>query len=324
MNFEKYLITKARGRQKTIVFPEAGFSDRIVEAARIVRDKGIAKVILVGDESSLVLRYKNLEKMQIRNRKTDAETEFQAEKLYDARKEKGMTKEDAEKAVLEPIMFGTMLVKCCMADGMVSVVEVTTAQSLKPALQVIKGKDGLVSSTMLLFGKNKFLKERFVFLSDPALVENPTSEGLAMIAKQTAKTAVELLNITPRVAFLSYSTKGSAEGESITKVRNATEIFRAQNPDLMVEGELQFDSAMCPEVRAKKASDSLFVGQANILIVPDINVGNILYKAMQYVGGLTAVGPIMQGFNKPVNDLSRGASVKDIVLQTAITVLQCK
>lgn len=323
MNIEKYLIKNASKRNKTIVYPEADFSDRIIEGAKIVAKKKIAKVILIGDESSLALKYGKLGGMQIVNPKTsELKTEL-ADELYELRKNKGMTKEEALTLAEDPFYFSTLMVKKGYADGMVGGAEVSTAQNLKPALQIIKGKSGLVSSCFLFFGNNKFKSEPF-FLSDAGLVESPTSEGLSEIARQTVKTAYDLIKLEPTVAFLSYSTKGSAKSESINTVRKGYELFKENNPVIPADGELQLDSALVPRVCSLKSPDSEVGGNANILIVPDINSGNILYKAIQYFGGLTALGPITQGFNKPVNDLSRGCSVKDIVLISAITVLQCE
>ena len=155
-------------------------------------------------------------------------------------------------------------------------------------------------------------------------MEDPTSEGLAEIAGQTVNSAKSFIGLEPRLAFLSYSTKGSAKGESIDKVRRAYELFKQNNPNIIADGEVQLDCALVPEVSARKAPNSELKGQANILIVPDINAGNIVYKAIQYFGGLNAIGPITQGFNKPINDLSRGCNVKDIIILTAITAIQCE
>ena len=311
MNIEKLIINKAKSRVRTIVFPEADFSPRIIEASKIIIKKQIAKVILIGDESALTLKYGELLGAQIINPKTSDLTHEFAETFYKLRQDKGISKDEAEKTMLDPIYFATMLVHKGYADGMVGGAEVSTSQNLKPALQIIKGKNGLVSSCFMFYGKNKFTKGKPFFLSDAGLVENPIS-------------ASSLIGLEPKIAFLSYSTKGSAKGESIDTVRSASEIFKMQNKNVIADGELQLDSAVVPSVCIRKAPNSEVKGEANILIVPDINAGNIVYKAIQYYGGLNAIGPITQGFKKPVNDLSRGCTVKDIVMLTAITVLQCE
>ena len=320
MNIEKLILNKAKSRVRTIVFPEADFSTRIIEASKIIIKKQIAKVILIGDESALTLKYGELLGAQIINPKTSDLTHEFAETFYKLRKDKGISKDEAEKTMLDPIYFATMLVHKGYADGMVGGAEVSTSQNLKPALQIIKGKNGLVSSCFMFYGKNKFTKGKPFFLSDAGLVENPTSEGLSEIASQTMLSASSLIGLEPKIAFLSYSTKGSAKGESIDIVRRASEIFKMRNKNVIADGELQLDSAVVPSVCIRKAPNSEVKGEANILIVPDINAGNIVYKAIQYYGGLNAIGPITQGFNKPVNDLSRGCSV----MLTAITVLQCE
>ena len=324
MNVEKLLLKKAKEKFKTIVYPEADFSPRIIEATKKIAKKKLANVILIGDESSLVLKYGKLGSMQVINPKTSELTQELAKTFYELRKAKGITLEEANEKMLDPFYFATMLVKVGYADGMVGGAEVSTAKNLKPALEIIKGKSGLVSSCFLFYGKNKFMKNKPFFLADAGLVENPTSEGLSEIASQTVKSAHDFIGLKPKLAFLSYSTKGSAKGESIDKVRRAYELFKQNNPNIIADGEVQLDCALVPEVSARKAPNSELKGQANILIVPDINAGNIVYKAIQYFGGLNAIGPITQGFNKPINDLSRGCNVKDIIILTAITAIQCE
>lgn len=324
MKVEKLLLKKAKEKFKTIVYPEADFSPRIIEATKIIAKKKIAKVILIGDESSLVLKYGKLDNMQILNPKTSDLAEELSSAFYELRKNKGVTKEEAREILYDPFYFATMLVHLGYADGMVGGAEVSTAKNLKPALQIIKGKTGLVSSCFMFYGKNKFMKNKPFFLADAGLVEDPTSEGLAEIAGQTVNSAKSFIGLEPRLAFLSYSTKGSAKGESIDKVRRAYELFKQNSPNIIADGEVQLDCALVPEVSARKAPNSELKGQANILIVPDINAGNIVYKAIQYFGGLNAIGPITQGFNKPINDLSRGCNVKDIIILTAITAIQCE
>ena len=318
----KELYKKAKALQKTIVFPEAGFSDRTLEAVKIIQKKGIAKPILIGDESALILRDKSLINFQIINPKTFQNREEMVNRLYEKRKAKGMTKEQAEELVLDPYYFATLLVDAGMADGMVAGAEASTANTVRPALQVIKAKQkgGIVSSCFIMFGKNKFLKDKCLILSDCGVMIHPNENELYQIACQSVETYKSLGFNDPKVAFLSFSTKGSAEDASIDVVRKAYEMFKKTN--IPCDGELQFDAAMVENVAKHKAPESPLKGDANILIFPDLNSGNICYKAMQYMGGVNAIGPILQGLNKPVNDLSRGCTVEDIVTVTAVTALQ--
>lgn len=320
----KDIYKKARLLQKTIVFPEAGFSNRTLEAVKYIQKKGIAKPILVGDESALILRDKKLADFQIINPQTFQNKDDLVERLYNKRKDKGLTKEQAEQLVLDPYYFSTLLVDCGFADGMVGGAEASTANTVKPALQIIKSKkkNGIVSSCFIMFGKNKFLGDKCLIISDCGVIKHPNEDELYQIACQSVETYRSLGLDNPKVAFLSFSTKGSAQDESVEIVRKAYEKFKKTG--VPCDGELQFDSAMVKEVAEHKCPDSNIKGDANILIFPDLNSGNICYKAMQYIGGLTAVGPILQGLNKPVNDLSRGCSVDDIILATAITALQSK
>ncbi len=318
----KELYKKARLLKKTIVFPEASFSDRTLEAIKFIQKKEIARPILIGDESALVLRDKSLIDYQIINPKTFPNREELASRLYEKRKDKGMTMEEAEKLVLDPYYFSTLLVDMGIADGMVAGAEASTANTVRPALQVIKAKEkgGVVSSCFLMFGKNKFLKDKALIIADCGVIMHPTEDELCQIACQSVETFECLGLKDPKVAFLSFSSKGSAKDESVDRVRKACEMFRKTG--IACDGELQFDCAMVESVAKHKAPNSEIKGDANILIFPDLNSGNICYKAMQYIGGLNAIGPILQGLNKPVNDLSRGCSVEDIVTVTAVTALQ--
>lgn len=318
----KEIYKKAKSLQKTIVFPEVAFSDRTVEAVKIIKKKKLANVILVGDESALILRDKDLASFQIFNPKTFEHRDQIVNCLYEKRKAKGMTMEEAEKLALDPYYFGTLLVETGFADGMVAGAEASTANTVKPALQIIKAKKkgGVVSSCFLVYGKNKFLKGKSLVIADCGVLPNPTSDELAEIAYDSTMTYESLGLKNPKVAFLSYSTHGSANGEVITKVREGFEKFKKYG--ITCDGEIQFDAAMVKEVAKHKCPDSPLQGDANILIYPDLNAGNISYKTIQYIGGLNAIGPILQGLNKPVNDLSRGCNVQDIVTITAVTALQ--
>lgn len=318
----KYLYKKAKELQKTIVFPEAGFSDRTIEAIKIIQKKGIAKPVLIGDESALVLRDKSLIDYQIINPQTFQNKNEIINALYEKRKEKGMSREEAEKLALDPYYFSTLLVDLGFADGMVAGAEASTANTVRPALQVIKAKKkgGVVSSCFIMFGKNKFLKDKCIIIADCGVLMHPNEDELYQIACQSVETYRSLGLTSPKVAFLSFSSKGSANDESLEPIRKAYQKFKKTG--IPCDGELQFDAAMVERVTRQKCPDSPLKGDANILIFPDLNSGNICYKAMQYIGGLNAIGPILQGLKKPVNDLSRGCSVEDIVMVTAVTVLQ--
>lgn len=324
MNKLKDILKEAKKKDKIIVFPEAGYSDRIINAAQIINKKKIAKVVLLGDESSLVLRYKNLQGMTIINPKTSDIGFELANVLYNKRKEKGITKEEAENLVADPIYFGALLVETGFADCMVAGAETSSSKVIKATLQVVgvKNQGEIASSFMLIQGKNKAMpKEQLLLLADIGLNINPTAEQLAVIANQTANSAKDIFDIFPRVSMLSYSTNGSAGGESAEKVRNATNLLKSQNPFYSIDGEMQLDAALIPSVCKSKYPNSNIKGDANVLIFPDLQSGNIAYKAIQRFGGLTAVGPIIQGLNKPINDLSRGATVEDIIFTSAITIL---
>lgn len=320
----KKILARARSKNKTIVFPEAGFSDRTIAAVKFLRKKKICNVILIGDESALALRDKSLVNFNIMNPKTSPLKDKLAAKLYSKRKEKGMTQVEAKKLILDPYYFAVMLLEADIADGMVAGAEGSTATVLRPALQLIKTpkKGDVASSTFIMFGKNKFLKDKTLYLSDCSLIPNPTAEQLVTIASQTIETAKLLCEEEMNVAFLSYSTKSSASGISVAKMAEAAKKF--SYPAVVSDGELQLDAALRPEVCALKAPSSPIAGNANILIFPNLDSANIGYKSIQMFGGLNAIGPIVQGLKKPVNDVSRGCSVSDIILVSAITALQVK
>lgn len=321
---EKMLIKKAKKKYKTIVFPEADFSERTMEAAKFLNKKKIVRVVLLGDESALVLRFKDqIKGMTIINPKTSEIYDDLVKILFEKRKDKGMTFEEAEKLALDPICFGMLLVEAGIADGMVAGAETTSEKVIKNALQIIKAKnkDEIISSFMMLYGKNKFFKKRgVVFASDISLNLNPNAEQLAQIGKQSAESFETFVGEKAKVAMLSYSTKGSAKGESVEKVKAATAILK--NKRLIVDGEIQLDAAVSSEVSRIKNPNGSLNGDANVLVFPDLNSGNICYKAIQQFSGAKAIGPILQNLNKPVNDLSRGCSVWDIVLVAAVTAIQ--
>ena len=320
----KQLFARAKAKNKTIIFPEAGFSDRTIQAVKILKRKKICNVILVGDESSLVIRDKSLLSFTILNPKTYAYKNKLAKHLYLKRKDKGMTIQQAETLVQDPYYFATLLVDLGVADGMVAGAECSTASTLRPALQIIKTsrKSEIASSCFLMYGKNKFMGQRAMLFADCGLNENPTAAQLVDIAGQTVESGKLFGFDEMNVAFLSYSTHGSAKSEMVDKVRQAASKF--SRPAVVSDGEMQLDAALRPEVAALKAPNSPIQGNANIFIFPDLNSGNICYKAIQMFGGMNAIGPIVQGLKKPVNDLSRGCNVNDIVILSAITALQAK
>ena len=319
---DKNIFKKNNSTLRSIVFPEEGFSDRTVNAIKIIQKKKIAKPILIGDESALVLRDKKLAEFQIIDPSTFQASGELTKKLYEKRKEKGLSLEEAEKLVLDPYYFGTLLVECGFADGMVAGAESPTANVIRPALQIIKPKKrgGIVSSCFMMYGKNKFLRDKCILLADCGIMQKPDEEQLYQIAKQTVETYKTLGLKEPKVAFLSYSTNESAEDKELEKIKNACKKFKKSG--ICCDGEIQFDAAMVEKVSKLKCPNSELKGDANILIFPDLNSGNLCYKAMQYLGELKAIGPIIQGLKKPVNDLSRGCTVDDIVTMTAVTVLQ--
>ena len=322
------LLDKAKVLNKSIVFPEADYSPRVLEAVEIILEKQIAKVILLGDPDSLAKKSNKLADATIINPKnSDLMPEF-IEKLVEIRKSKGLTPEEAEKLLNDNFYFASMLVQCGYADGFVGGAETATSDVLRPALQIIKTKPGTktASSCVLMVGTDKlgFGENNVVVAGDCSLNINPTAEQLADITLATAESAKIFCNITPKVAMLSFSSFGSGgnSDESILKVREALKLVKERDNNLIVDGEMQLDCALIESVGKLKGKGSPVAGEANVLIFPDLNSGNIGYKLMERFGGLQAVGIIMQGFNKAINDLSRGCCVNDIVVMTAVTALQ--
>lgn len=328
--FENDLLTKAQNAQKTIVLPEAGMNEQVMQAGIMAAENKIAKMVLLVSDNKLTKKFnvKESEYLKVVNITNSDLTPVLQNALYLKRKEKGVTLESALELLKNPIYFATMMVELSLVDGQVGGAEFTTADALRPALQIIKGKtkESLISSYMIMISDNKeFGENGVVVLSDCGLNIDPTADHLKQICFDTVKSATTVANISvPRVALLSYSTKGSADGDSALKVREATNLILAQNPNFIVDGEFQFDSAVVPSVCAKKAPGSSVDGKANILIFPDLQSGNISYKIMQRFAGFKCIGPITQGFRKPVNDLSRGADANEILRAIAITTLQCE
>lgn len=317
---------KAKALKKTIVLAE-GEEPRIITAAAKIQQEGIANIILIGDEYVIQQKcpYANLGGIKIIN-PVEIDTRPYAQLLYELRKAKGMDIEFAKKLAKNPLYLGVLLVKSGEADGMVAGSVNATGDVLRPALQIIKTAPGIktVSSCfiMVMDKNSKYGENGILVFGDCAVNPEPNAEQLADIAIASAESAKAIAGITPRVALLSYSTKGSAKGGLIDKVTNALEIVKQSHPDLQIDGELQADAALVPNVADLKAPGSTVAGKANVLIFPDLQAGNIGYKLVQRLAGAEAIGPICQGFNMPVNDLSRGCSSEDVVNVVAMTALQ--
>ena len=321
MSLIETIKIKAKKDIKKIVLPE-GEEERTIAAAKIIREEGLAVPVLLGDPAKI-----DAEGIEIINPETSAKAEDYAKELYELRKAKGITEEDARNLVKDPMYYGIMMVKLGDADGLVSGAVHTTGDMLRPALQIIKTKPGMkvVSSSFLMDCPNKSLGENGLLVyADCVVMPNPTAEELAHIAVSAADTARALCDIDePRVALLSFSTKGSAKHELVTKVQQATEIAHQIAPSLILDGELQLDAALVPEIAASKAKGSPVEGRANVLIFPDLQAGNIGYKITQRIAGADCFA-VLQGLAKPCNDLSRGCSVDDIVNTVAMTAVQAQ
>ena len=330
MRFIDQVKAKAKSNVKTIVLPE-GDEPRTVQAAAILQAEGIARPVLLGAPEAIrataAATGTDLAGIETVDPATSEKAAAYAEALYELRKAKGVTPEEAARLVADPMYFGIMMVKLGDADGLVSGAVHTTGDMLRPALQIIKAKPGtkVVSSSFLLDCPNKALGHNGLLVySDCVVMPCPTAEELAHIAVSAAETARNLCGIEePRVALLSYSTKGGAKHELVSKVQEATELAHALAPSLLLDGELQFDAALIPEIGASKAKGSPVAGRANVFIFPDLQAGNIGYKITQRIGGAEAFA-VLQGLARPCNDLSRGCSVEDIVSTVALTAVQAQ
>lgn len=324
----KSLLKTAKQNVKTIVLPE-GEDKRVLEAAHIVASEGAAKIVILGNKAEIEAFFAqngwDLNGIEIIKPEESANLAAYTDLLYELRKEKGLSREDAAKLALNYNYFGTLMIKSGHADGMVSGANHSTADTVRPALQIIKSaKKGHSASSFFIMLSNNV---PYIF-TDCGIIINPTDKELADIALDAAETAIHF-GIEPKVAMLSFSTKGSGKGDEVEKVKRATQMAQEalltdeyKNMGIEIDGELQADAALDTVVAAKKAPNSKVAGHARVLVFPTLEAGNISYKLLQRLGGCEAYGPILQGLNAPVNDLSRGCFAEDVVGAIAITCLQ--
>ena len=318
--------------KKKIVLPETE-DKRVLAAAAIVAEGGYADIVLIGNKEEMekVCSENNItmpwEKVEVIDNTTSSKKDEYANLFYELRKAKGVTEEQAQETVKDKVYFGTLMIKAGDADGLVSGAIHSTANTLRPALQIIKAREGVgsVSSFFLMESPKTDLGENGVLIfSDCGLIEFPTKEQLVDITCESANSFRQLVGTEPRVAMLSYSTKGSAKNEAIDKLNEVLGMLHEKQVDFAVDGEFQLDAALVPEVAKLKAPGSEVAGHANVLIFPNLEAGNIGYKMAQRFGGCLAIGPVTQGLKRPVNDLSRGSSVEDIVGTIIVTCMQAK
>ena len=332
MDLLQQIVARAKANKQRIVLPEAEEERTLRAADRVLADE-LADIILIGNPESIKADAEkygltHIDKATIIDPLNNPRSEEYAAVLAELRKKKGMTIEQARELVKNPLYLGCMIIKTEGADGQISGALSTTGDTLRPALQIIKCAPGItcVSGAMLLITKQpQYGENGVVVVGDVAVTPMPDANQLAQIAVCTAQTAKSVAGFEdPRVAMLSFSTKGSAKHEVVDKVVEATQLAREMAPELKIDGELQADAALVPSVGAKKAPGSAIAGNANVLVFPNLEVGNIGYKLVQRLGDAIAIGPILQGIARPVNDLSRGCSVDDIYYMVAITACQAQ
>jgi len=330
MELLEQIRAKAQKLQKRIVLAE-GTELRTLRATEILLREQLAQIILLGDPQLInEITTKEgicIEGAEIINPLTDPKRHYYAEMMVEIRKSKGLTLEEALKSLNDPLVFGPLMIKAGDADGEIAGAVNSTGDVLRPALQYVKTLPGVsvVSGVFFMLLKNKEIGENGILVfADCAVMPDPDERQLAEIAITTAKTAKAIANIEPRIAMLSFSTKGSAQHPFVNKVANATKIAREMAPQLMIDGELQLDAALNEEVGQLKAPGSKVAGRANILVFPGLEAANIGYKLVQRLAGAEAIGPVLQGMAAPINDLSRGCSVSDIVNMVAITATQAE
>ncbi|MCD6250253.1 MAG: phosphate acetyltransferase [candidate division Zixibacteria bacterium] len=318
---------KAKAKHRRVVLPE-GTEPRMIDAAKILVEEAIADVTLIGDQAEIkklaASAGLDLNQVEVVNPAESPDLDDFVTDFVELRKKKNVTEEAARKAIIQPLYFGAMLVRHDKADASVAGSINTTGNVLRAAIHVLglkKGISAVSSSFLMTIPEYRGVKDKVFAFGDCAVIPNPNPEQLASIAMSTAETMNFLTGEEPRVAMLSFSTKGSAKHEDADKVLAAMEIIKKEQPSLLIDGEFQLDAAIVPEVGKRKAPDSAIAGDANVLIFPDLDAGNIGYKLVQRLANATATGPIIQGLAKPANDLSRGCSVQDIVDVSALATL---
>lgn len=328
MQFLNSILQKARTHPQTIVLAE-GADGRVIEAARRAQDEGIANCILIGDRATVLRQAEasghDLTDIKIEDPVVSQHLQSYSKKLWQLRKHKGMTLEQAQNQALDPLCFADLMLRSGHADGSIAGAVYTTGDRVRSALQIVgvmPGFNSVSSFILMLFEAEHHDPKRVMVFADCGLTIDPNAEQLAEIAIATVHSARQLIDDEPRVAMLSFSTDGSARHPLVDKVREATQLARIQMPETAIEGEVQLDAAIVPAIAAQKITDSRIEGRANVLIFPDLNSGNIGYKLAQRFGGATAIGPILQGLNHPANDLSRGCNSDDVYHLIALTAVQ--